>query len=1002
MSLRRPVSVVILTWNGVEHTQRCLASLRRTTDFNRVHIVVVDNGSSDGTVAFLQEQQAIEVILNHANLGFVRGNNVALRAIPRDHDAILLNNDTEIDDPAWIDKLQATAYADSAIGVVGCRIRQMDLPLLQHVGTFMPDFSYWGQQLCGGEADIGQYTDDRDVEGVVFACVYIKREVLDKVGFLDEDYFSYYEDTDYCFKALAAGFRVVNCGGLTISHRQHGSTKANKADFNEMFQRSRSVFLGKWKEHLEGRHDVAVTWHSSFSRPVGYAMTSRELAVALEEAGVEVAYRYLYGKGTVLPIEEEAGASGDYRINVIRERKPRPQVPAIIYGQGDAFGPVEGSHRIGWTMLETTGIPDDWVKHCNEMDEVWVPTPFNEWTFRRSGVKAPIRVMPLGLIDPGRFHPGIRGYRASDDFTFLAVFEWGERKAPEVLIRAFNRAFRRDDRALLVCKFVNSDPGVSPRRDIAALGLDPDGGRVIFSENDYLPYYQLASLYRSADCFVLPTRGEGWGMPILEAMACGLPVIASYWSGQQLFMTEANSYPLQVGLQPAEAKCPYYLGFQWAEPDEQHLVGLMRDVFEHPGEARARGERAAADVRKLWTTRTTALRVRRRLEELTGRGTHRRTEAIHEPRKRVAIDVCRAVGHQVTGVGRYVTSLVRGMSRIPDAGTTEYLLLPGFGPFVHPEYLKPLDFENPDRGRFTVYRGPVPAFSSADTVVPGLSLVHCTSNAWPEHVNAPALMVAYDLTFLTHPQYHTEENIRLCSGNFERAARSGAHFCAISENTRQDLIRLYHVPAEKVSVTYCGVDLQRYFPRPEEEVRALRERHRLPARFFLFVGSLEPRKNIGAAIAALAACTPDTRLVIAGAKGWSNSELHDAIAAAGDRVMFIGYLDEAELPALYSAAEATVYPSLYEGFGYPVVESMACGTPVITSDNSSLTEIATGASLLLADPRDPKQIAEAFARIRDDAPLREKLRQAGLERARRFSVERMAEETLHLYGRLAA
>jgi glycosyltransferase involved in cell wall biosynthesis len=296
----------------------------------------------------------------------------------------------------------------------------------------------------------------------------------------------------------------------------------------------------------------------------------------------------------------------------------------------------------------------------------------------------------------------------------------------------------------------------------------------------------------------------------------------------------------------------------------------------------------------------------------------------------------------------------------------------------------------------------MPAFSSADTAVPGVSLVHCTSNAWPQDVEAPSLMVAYDLTFLTHSQYHTQENIRLCSGNFERAARAGAHFCAISENTRQDLIRLYDVAAEKVSLIYCGVDHSEYFPRPEAEVRALRERHRLPDRFFLFVGSLEPRKNIGTAIAALARCPADTRLVIAGAKGWSNADLHEAITAAGERVMFLGYLDESELPLLYSAAEATIYPSLYEGFGYPVVESMACGTPVITSDNSSLSEIAAGASLLLADPRDPAQIAEAFARIRDDAPLRERLRQAGLERARRFSVERMAEETLHLYGRLAS
>lgn len=1000
----RPVTVVILTWNGLHHTRRCLDALRRVTDFSRTRVLVVDNGSTDGTVEFLRSQESIDVILNDQNLGFVRGNNAALRQIPRERDVVLLNNDTEVDDPRWIEKLQASAYADPRIGVVGCRIRQMDSPLLQHLGTFMPDFSYWGQQIGGGEADINQYAADRDVEGVVFACVYLRRELMDAVGFLDEDYFSYYEDTDYCFKALAAGFRVVLCGALTISHRQHGSTKANNANFNEMFLRSRETFLGKWKQHLETRTDLKVTWHSTFSRPIGYAMASRAIAKGLEDVGIGVAYRYLYGEGTVFPVNEDAGPCDDYRINVIRQRTPDPEAPAIIFGQADAFAAVAARTRIGWTMLETTGVPPEWVRQCNEMDEVWVPSAFNEWSFRRSGVTRPIRVMPLGVIDTGYFNPGIRAFRATEDFTFLSIFEWGERKAPEVLIRAFNKAFRKTDPVILVCKFVNADPGVSPRRQVEALGLDPEGGRIIYSENDVLPYYQLASLYRSVDCFVLPTRGEGWGMPILEAMACGLPVIASYWSAQQSFMSDANSYPLQVGLAAAEAKCPYYEGFKWADPSEEHLVALLRRVNASREEARAKGARAAADVDAMWSMRASALRVRERLEGMGGRaaeGPARASAAgAREIPRRIAIDVSRGIGHQVTGVGRYVTSLVRGLAKHPAKPPGEYLLLPGFGPFVHPEYLRPLDFANPSPDRFTVYRGPLPAMSSPDTAVPGVSLMHCTSNAWPESMDGPALMVVYDLTFVTHAQYHTEENIRLCSDNFERAARSGAYFCAISESSRQDLMRHYNVGPERVFLTYCGVDEWEFFPRPPAELERVRARYRLPDRYFLFVGSLEPRKNVRTAIAALASCPAETRLVIAGAQGWNNAELHELIAAAGQRVMFLGYVEQGDLPALYTAAEATVYPSLYEGFGYPVVESMACGTPVITSDNSSLTEIARGASLLLRDPLDPREIAQAFEKMRDDASARKALREAGLERARQFTIERMAADTLAVYERL--
>ncbi len=1007
MKAPRPVTVVVLTWNGLHHTQRCLASLRRVTNVDNVEILVADNGSSDGTLEYLGSLDWITVLPNGENLGFVRGNNAALRAIPTDRDVILLNNDTEITDPRWVEKLQATAHSDARIGVVGCRIRQMDSPLLQHVGTFMPQFSYWGQQLSGGEVDINQFADDRDVEGVVFACVYLKREVLDTIGFLDEDYFSYYEDTDYCLKALKAGFRVVNCGALTIVHRQHGSTTANKASFSDMFQRSRATFLGKWKESIDNRNDMNVTWHSTFSRPIGYAMASRAIAKGLEAAGIAVAYRYLYGVGTVFPVDESAGATDDYRINVIRQRTPVADAPALIFGQADAFDGVSARKRIGWTMLETTGVPAEWVRQCNRLDELWVPSAFNEWTFRRSGVTAPIRVMPLGVIETGYFNTAIRRFPMSGEFTFLSIFEWGERKAPEVLLRAFNRAFRRGDPVVLVCKFSNHDPGVSPRREIEALGLDPEGGKIVFSENEYLPYYQLASLYRSADCFVLPTRGEGWGMPLLEAMACGLPVIGSYWSAQQAFMTDANSYPLQVGLVAAEAKCPYYDGFHWAAPSEDHLVSLLRHVAENRNEAREKGARAAVDVIALWSMEASAQRVRERLAEMQPQESRRsggpKHAAVRAIPRRMAIDVSRAIGHQVTGVGRYVTSLVRGlaMPSVP-AVFEECLLLPGFGPFVHPDYLKPLDFKNPDADRFTIYRGPLPALSSEDTCVPGVNLVHCTSNAWPVSMNVPGLMVAYDLTFITHAAYHTEENIRLCRDNFECAARAGAEFCAISESTRRDLIKHYGVDPTKVTVTYCGIDEREFFPRPPEEIARVRSRYSLPGEFLLYVGSLEPRKNLRTAIAALARCARSTRLVIAGAQGWANSDLHALIAAAGDKVMFLGYVEQADLPALYSAATATLYPSLYEGFGYPVVESMACGTPVITSDNSSLGEIARGAAILLEDPLDLAAIAAAIGTIQDDSSKREALRHAGLQRAATFTIERMARETAALYRRVAA
>jgi glycosyltransferase involved in cell wall biosynthesis len=276
---------------------------------------------------------------------------------------------------------------------------------------------------------------------------------------------------------------------------------------------------------------------------------------------------------------------------------------------------VKGRHKVGWTMLEVTGLPPAWVAGCNSMDEVWVPASFNVETFRNSGVTVPIRVMPLG-VDVDYFHPDITGYRPSTRFTFLSVFEWGERKAPEVLLRAFAEEFKDSEDVLLLLSVFNRDPDVDVERQIADLELPP-GAPVVVMLNPKFTAPQMGALYRSADCFVLPSRGEGWGMPVLEAMACGLPTIATRWSGPADFLHEGVGYPLEpLRLVPAEARCPYYAGFEWADPDVDQLRALMREVADDPEAARVRGLAAAAEVAAKWTWDHAAGKVKARLLEI--------------------------------------------------------------------------------------------------------------------------------------------------------------------------------------------------------------------------------------------------------------------------------------------------------------------------------------------------------------------------------------------------
>lgn len=308
------------------------------------------------------------------------------------------------------------------------------------------------------------------------------------------------------------------------------------------------------------------------------------------------------------------GFTGDPRVEQLRHRPMDPDLPHVVYGQGDLFYKNGGRYRVGYTMLETSGIPEEWVRQCNAMDEVWVPSEFNRQTFMESGVTRPIEVMPLG-VNPHQFHPDIDAERFSSRYTFLSVFEWGERKNPASLLRAFCRAFAPDDDVALVIKY--SMPMLFDRQQfLKELNLPDKTPPITFLQSKSIAYQEMGSLYRGADCFVSTTHGEGWGMPMLEAMACGLPTIATNWSAHTMFMNEQNSYPVPVDpLIPAVVRCPYYEGFSWAQIDEDALAERMRHINLHPNEAKRKGMSASKEVREKWTWEKSAACIEARIRQ---------------------------------------------------------------------------------------------------------------------------------------------------------------------------------------------------------------------------------------------------------------------------------------------------------------------------------------------------------------------------------------------------
>ncbi|PDV99846.1 glycosyltransferase [Candidatus Chloroploca asiatica] len=349
-------------------------------------------------------------------------------------------------------------------------------------------------------------------------------------------------------------------------------------------------------------------WHSSFTSLTGYSGSSRALVLALRDQGRAVRPLYLFDSDDR---EATLFGVGDPQITALQALPLRLDVPQVVYGRGDLFAKNSGRYRIGFTMLEVDRLPSTWVAQANLMDEVWTPTAWGAAMFRESGVTRPVHVVPLG-VDLATFRPGPARERLAERTIFLSVFEWGRRKGWDLLLSAYRAAFRPDDPVLLLLKLDCRTPATNPLRELhAALPAPAPPVGILYNRAMTVP--QLVELYQSADCFVLPSRGEGWCMPALEAMACGVPAIVTDWSGSTAFLTETCGYPLAVRrLVPADPHEPLYRGAQWAEPDHDHLVALLRHVHTHREEARARGSAAASEAQR-WSWDAAAKRIGARI-----------------------------------------------------------------------------------------------------------------------------------------------------------------------------------------------------------------------------------------------------------------------------------------------------------------------------------------------------------------------------------------------------
>jgi glycosyltransferase involved in cell wall biosynthesis len=281
-------------------------------------------------------------------------------------------------------------------------------------------------------------------------------------------------------------------------------------------------------------------------------------------------------------------------------------------------------------------------------------------------------------------------------------------------------------------------------------------------------------------------------------------------------------------------------------------------------------------------------------------------------------------------------------------------------------------------------------------------LLHSLAYALPWGWRGPSVVTVYDLSFLLFPRAFKTANRLYLTATSRAAARRARRVLTISESARRDIVRLLRVPEERVDVTYPAAE-ERYQLLPADQVAAFRLAHGLPEAFVFALGTLEPRKNLLGLLQAYALLPePCPPLYVAGGTGWRFNPIFDTVQRLGlaDHVHFLGFVPEDELPLWYNAARLFAFPSLYEGFGLPVLEAMACGAPVITSTAASLPEVA-GRAAMLVPPEDTHRLAREMERVLEDAQLRTEMRAAGRIQASRFSWRAMTDQTVGSYAQAA-
>lgn len=365
---------------------------------------------------------------------------------------------------------------------------------------------------------------------------------------------------------------------------------------------------------------------------------------------------------------------------------------------------------------------------------------------------------------------------------------------------------------------------------------------------------------------------------------------------------------------------------------------------------------------------------------------------------RIGIDG-RYITNHFPGIGRYTYNLARKLPEL--APDTDFVLLHDprlpntrydVEQLAGQDNLRLMSVDIPTRSLQEQYQ-----LRSLEKAL-SLDLLHSPYYVMPYWVHCPSVVTMYDLIPMIYPQYLAPRGTAwIFRATASLATRRANHIIAISESTKRDLVRLLGASEKRITVTHLAAD-ERFRPLDSQQLEKTIGTYQLPERYILYLGINKPHKNLAFLLQVLRELRTEARLVLAGKEDPRYLQVREETQRLGleDRVVFLGDVPEKDLPIIYNGAEVFVFPSLYEGFGLPVLEAMACGTPVVCSNSSSLPEIVDDAAVTV-DPQDTAAWVAALTEVLENQELRVELSAKGLAQAKKFSWNKTARETLDVY-----